>query len=76
MDLNLERSLQLKVNISDIPNNKSFDDYPEDTIFVHKENFPRYDPKTFEIIKGPEDPRYETALTIEQINEMIKNKQI
>lgn len=66
----------MEVNISDIPEDKTFDDYPEDTIFVHKENFPRYDPQTFEVIKGPEDPRYETALTREQIDEMIRTKQI
>lgn len=38
-------------------------------------NFPRYIAEPFErVFKG--DPRYETALTREQINEMIKNNKI
>lgn len=62
----------MKVNISDIPSGKSHKDYPKGTIFVFEEHFPRYILNPFEIIR-PEDPRYETALTREQIEKLIDN---
>ena len=40
-------------------------DYPEDTIFVHKEYPPKYLLDPFEII-GHNDARYESALTREE----------
>nr|DAX14072.1 MAG TPA: hypothetical protein [Bacteriophage sp.] len=62
----------MKVDISDIPEYKTFDDYPKGTVFVHKEHFPRYILNPFEIIR-PEDQRYETALTREQVEKLIAN---
>ena len=32
----------MKIDISTIPENKTFDDYPKGTTFVHKEHSPRY----------------------------------
>lgn len=58
-------------NISDIPNDKDFLDYSEDTEFVLEEKFPRYILNPFEIIM-PNDPRYKTALTREQIDKMVE----
>ena len=31
----------MKINIDEMPENKTFDDYPSDTEFVLRENFPR-----------------------------------
>ncbi len=59
----------MKINVSEIPEDKDFSDYPEDTEFELAETFPRYLLNPFEII-GPSDPRYEKALTREQIEEM------
>lgn len=56
----------MEINISDMPEGKSFEDYPDDTIFVHKDITPRYILRPFEIIP-PEDTRYQTALTREEI---------
>lgn len=60
----------MKINISDIPENKTFNDYPDDTLFVHKESSPRYILEPFEII-SVDDPRYKNALTREKISKMI-----
>lgn len=62
----------MKINISDIPEDKNFSDYPKDTLFVHSENFPRYILEPFEIIR-PSDPRYETALTREEVEKIVEN---
>lgn len=56
-------------SISDMPENKEFSDYSEGTEFVLEEKYPRYILNPFEIVM-PSDPRYKTALTREQINEM------
>lgn len=62
----------MKIDISTIPENKIFDDYPKGTTFVHKEHPPRYILEPFEII-SPKDPRYETALTRGQVEKLISN---
>lgn len=49
---------------------KSIDSMNE---FLLDGNFPRYVLEPFEIVK-PGDPRYETALTREQVDEMIKGE--
>lgn len=56
------------MDISEIPKNKTIDDYPESTEFELVEHFPRYILEPFEIVFFG-DPRYETALTREQIKE-------
>lgn len=53
----------MRVNISDIPNDKSFSDYPDDTEFILTESKPHYLLDPFEIIP-PDDPRYKDALTL------------
>lgn len=64
----------MKINIDEIPENKSFDDYPEDTEFVHRELFPRYDRKALQdnrivrVYFG--DEGYDDAVTREELNEM------
>ncbi|WP_294448173.1 MULTISPECIES: hypothetical protein [Ruminococcus] len=60
----------MKINISDIPKGKSHKDYPKGTIFVFKEHFPRYILDPFERV-FPDDPRYKTALTGEQLEKLI-----
>lgn len=60
----------MKVNISDIPKGKSHKDYPKGKIFVLEENFPRYILDPFERVFS-DDPRYETALTREQVEKLI-----
>ncbi len=60
----------MKVSIADIPDNKSFSDYSKDTEFVLQENFPRYILEPFEIILH-DDPRYESALTREEVNKLM-----
>lgn len=62
----------MRINISDIPDTKSFDDYPKDTEFVFTEKFPRYILEPFEVIP-PDDPRYEKALTREEFEKQITN---
>ena len=42
----------MEINIRDIPEEKTFDDYPKDTIFVFEETpRPKRDPKTGFIIR-------------------------
>lgn len=60
----------MKVSISDIPENKNISDYPNNTEFILEENFPRYIIEPYERIY-PDDPRYETALTREQVLEKL-----
>lgn len=61
----------MKINIDEMPENKTFDDYPSGTEFVHRENFPRYDRKALKenrlvrVYFG--DPGYDEAATIEEI---------
>ncbi len=60
----------MDVNISEIPETKTFSDYPKGTLFVLKERFPRYILDPFEIIH-PDDPRYDTALTRDKIEALM-----
>ena len=60
------------IDISKMPEDKSFDDYPDDEEFELVEHFPRYILEPFEIVFFG-DPRYDTALTREQINEIKMN---
>ena len=55
----------MRINISDIPEKKAFDDYPDDTEFVMQDSEPRYILEPFEIIP-PNDPRYVEALTLKE----------
>lgn len=55
----------MRINISDIPENKSYMDYPDNTEFVMQDSKPRYILDPFEIIP-PHDPRYNNALTLEE----------
>lgn len=48
----------MKIKIGDIPEDKTFDDYPEDTIFVLDDRPRKYDEKTGKFVK-PGDPRYD-----------------
>lgn len=60
----------MRILISDIPEGKTFSDYPEGTEFVFEEAFPRYILEPYERIY-PNDPRYESALTREEVEEML-----
>ena len=62
-----------KINIDEIPEGMSFEDYPDDTLFVHRECFHRYILDPFEIIFHG-DPRYETALTREEVDKIIEKE--
>lgn len=62
----------MKVNITDIPEDKTFTDYPSNTEFVHQECFLRYVLHPFEII-FPSDPRYETAMTKTELKAYMQN---
>lgn len=60
------------INIDEMPEDKTFDDYPDDTEFVHRELFPRYDLKENDIcLIYPNDERYATALTREELDDII-----
>lgn len=48
----------MKVNIVDIPFDKTVDDYPDDTIFVLNDKPAKYDLKTGERVL-PGDPKYD-----------------
>ncbi len=65
----------MKINVDEMPEDKNFDDYPDDTEFVFCESFPRYDRgalKNNQIVRiYPNDKRYETAMTREELNEII-----
>lgn len=62
----------MKVKIHEMAESKTFDDYPEDTLFVHEEHFARFILEPFEVVLS-DDPRYDSALTREQLVEM-RNK--
>ena len=49
----------MKVKISEIPENKTFDDYPEDTIFVLDDRPRKYNEVTGKFVK-PSDPDYDS----------------
>ena len=55
------------VKISEM--NKHVSEYPKDTIFIWDEPRPRYILDPFEIIR-PDDPRYDSALTREEVNKI------
>lgn len=65
----------MRINIDEMPENKTFDDYPEDTEFVHREHFPRYDRKALEnnrvvrVYFG--EPGYNDAATREELELMM-----
>lgn len=48
----------MRVKISDIPDGKSFEDYPDGTEFVLDDRPRKYDEATGEFVK-PGDPRYD-----------------
>lgn len=54
------------ISISDVSDERDFSDYPENTEFIHSEQFPRYLLNPFEII-FPSNPRYADALTREEL---------
>ena len=67
----------MNINIHDMPENKSFDEYPDDTVFVHAEKAPRYDKK--ELLENNAiklvfygDKNYNNALTKEDAKKLIK----
>lgn len=59
----------MKINIDEMPESKRVDDYPEDTEFVFREDFPRFDRdalknnKIIRVFYG--EPGYENAVTRE-----------
>ena len=65
----------MKINIDEMREDKDFSDYSDDTEFGFRESFPRYDRnalKNNQIVRiYPDDERYETALTREELNEII-----
>lgn len=67
----------MRINIDEIPEDKTFDDFPDDTEFVHRECFPRYDREALKrndiCLIYPSDERYATALTREELNKIISN---
>lgn len=63
------RELVMKIKLSEIPEEKSLDDYPDDTIIVFDEKFPRYILDPFRIV-FPGDKDYDTALTREEVMKM------
>lgn len=63
------------INLSDMPEDKDFSDYPEGTLFSMKGSVARYILEPFEIIP-PEDPRYKNALTREEVEGVDLNKNL
>lgn len=61
------------MDISDIPENKTVDDYPEDETFELVENFPRYLLDPFEVVFYG-NPRYKNALTKEKVKRIAAQK--
>lgn len=65
----------MRINIDEIPECKTFDDYSEDTEFIHRECFPRYDRKALaenrivHIYFG--ESGYDEAVTREEITALI-----
>ena len=60
--------MSMIIDYSKIENDKPFEEYPEDTVFVMRDSKPRYILDPFEIIP-PDDPRYKDALTLEEAKE-------
>ena len=64
----------MRINIDEIPEDKDFDDYPADTEFTHRENFPRYDREALKenrivrVYYG--EPGYEKAATREELSSL------
>lgn len=48
----------MEIKIGDIPEDKTFDDYPEDTIFVLDDRHRKYDEKTGKFVR-PGEPGYD-----------------
>lgn len=68
----------MKIYIDEVPDNKSFDDYPEDTKFVHRENFPKYDRNALlnesrVVIIEPGEKGYENGISKEEIKSLLSN---
>lgn len=65
------------INIDEMPENKSFEDYPNDTEFMFRELTPRYDRaalKKGKIVRiYPDDPNYDNAITREEMLEQSNN---
>ena len=65
------------IDIGDIPEDKDFDDYPEDTVFVLSEGKTRYDKREFIenmnlVVVEPGKPGYDSALTKEELYELAR----
>ena len=58
------------VDFSKIQNDKPLEEYPDDTVFVMRDSKPRFIIEPFEVI-SPDDPRYENALTYEEVLKKI-----
>lgn len=65
----------MRINISDVPENKSFSDYPEGTEFVLDDRPARFDRdaiKNNQIKRiRPGNPGYEDALTLEEVMSLL-----
>ncbi len=61
----------MEVKISEMPEDKNFEDYPKDTIFILDEQFPRYILEPFRRV-FPGDKDYDTALTREEVMKLAQ----
>lgn len=61
------------IRFSDIPDGKTVDDYPEDTLFVLDDRPKKFDPRTGKFV-WPDDPGYDDLPFIDY-NNCGKNKQ-
>ena len=65
----------MRIDIADVPEDKSFSDYPKGTEFVLDDRPPRFDRKALENhqIKRvrPGNPGYDEALTLEEAEKML-----
>ena len=57
------------IKLSELPEDVSLDDIPDDEEIVLDEQFPRYLLDPFEVV-SPDDSRYSSAYTREQLNRM------
>ena len=64
----------MTVSFGDIPEDKTVEDYPDDTIFVLDDRPVKYHPETFKHIY-PGQPGYEEALTKEQAEIIVADYQ-
>lgn len=62
----------MTINLSDVPEDGTLFDYPEDTLFSMKDSVARYILDPFETIP-PEDSRYKNALTREKVERMLQS---